>query len=278
MAIVRILDMINKLHIPIPREKIGECFQWRDWFQKLSDKVYGTIAVQNADTVSITGGDAALDSLTTKGLTGYLYGHDSSSHVTATTTIPATDITGIAAATDHNDLSGLQGGATGEYYHLSLSNYTKVNSPPHIEVYDLSTSITVGSTPFLLKPATTVSGSQGILYDSSTGEFTFTNAGTYVLSINLNCNATAANQKIYVWAELFTGGVWVTQTQSGKIINLVNGQEFQAINAQAVYRVAGQKVRYWIYSSDSHTNLLTDTLPGISSTVYCPAIRFQFTG
>jgi hypothetical protein len=44
------------LNVPIPQDKIGECFVWRDWFQRLSNKVYGTMASQNANSVAITGG------------------------------------------------------------------------------------------------------------------------------------------------------------------------------------------------------------------------------
>jgi len=45
-----------KLTTPIPPDKIGESFVWRDWFQRLSDKVFGTMAQQDANSVSITGG------------------------------------------------------------------------------------------------------------------------------------------------------------------------------------------------------------------------------
>ena len=45
-----------KLTTPIPQDKIGESFVWRDWFQKLSDKVFGTLSTQDANNVSITGG------------------------------------------------------------------------------------------------------------------------------------------------------------------------------------------------------------------------------
>ena len=48
--------MANKPIIPIPRDPIGESFVWRDWFQKLSNTVYGTIATQDANNVNITGG------------------------------------------------------------------------------------------------------------------------------------------------------------------------------------------------------------------------------
>jgi hypothetical protein len=48
--------MATKVTIPIPRDKIGESFVWRDWFQKLSDRVFGTLASQDASNVNITGG------------------------------------------------------------------------------------------------------------------------------------------------------------------------------------------------------------------------------
>jgi hypothetical protein len=45
-----------RLSTPIPPDKIGENFAWRDWFQRLSDKVYGSIASQDASAINITGG------------------------------------------------------------------------------------------------------------------------------------------------------------------------------------------------------------------------------
>lgn len=45
-----------KLTAPIPQNKIEESFVWRDWFQKLSNTVYGTLAAQDANNVNITGG------------------------------------------------------------------------------------------------------------------------------------------------------------------------------------------------------------------------------
>jgi hypothetical protein len=48
--------MANRPIVPIPQDKIGESFVWRDWFQKLSDTVYGSMASQNATNVNITGG------------------------------------------------------------------------------------------------------------------------------------------------------------------------------------------------------------------------------
>ena len=36
-------------NIPIPQNPIGENYPWRDWFQKLSNKVYGSLASQNSN-------------------------------------------------------------------------------------------------------------------------------------------------------------------------------------------------------------------------------------
>jgi len=48
--------MATKVSFPIPQDKIEESFVWRDWFQKLSNKVYGSLASQDANAVAITGG------------------------------------------------------------------------------------------------------------------------------------------------------------------------------------------------------------------------------
>lgn len=54
--------MATNINVPIPQDKIGESFVWRDWFQKLSNKVYGSLASQDANAVNISGG--AIDGTT----------------------------------------------------------------------------------------------------------------------------------------------------------------------------------------------------------------------
>ena len=46
---------MGKASVPIPQEPIGENFRWREWFQRLSDKVFGTMSGQDSTNVSITG-------------------------------------------------------------------------------------------------------------------------------------------------------------------------------------------------------------------------------
>jgi hypothetical protein len=59
-----------RLAPPIPQDKIQESFVWRDWFQRLSDRVYGTMASQDAGSVTITGGNVSGISLVGNDISG----------------------------------------------------------------------------------------------------------------------------------------------------------------------------------------------------------------
>lgn len=177
---------------------------------------------------------------------------------------------------NHNLLTSMQGGATNEYYHLNAADYNKVHTQPWVEAATTSGTITLSTTPTLLKPTTTVSGS-GITYDSSTGEFTFPYAGSYSLSLHVNATASAANQFVYIYAETNSGGGWTVNANSGKLYELTNANTVQVVYAQAVHRTAGQKVRYKIYSNDVKVSLSTSTLPGGTGATV-PAIRIQYAG
>lgn len=54
---------------PIPQTPIGDSFVWRDWFQRLSDKVFGTMSAQDASNVAITGGNITGTNLTNVNVT-----------------------------------------------------------------------------------------------------------------------------------------------------------------------------------------------------------------
>ena len=155
------------------------------------------------------------------------------------------------------------------------TSFATLTNQPHIEVYDLSSSIALTATPVLLAPATTLAGSSGITYDPATGIFTFTNAGSYGLSLVVNALATGAGQSVYVYAEKNLGAGFVVNSNSGKSFQLANGQQTQVIYANAVYRQAGEQTRYWIYSNSTNVVLKTTTLPSVSG-VNIPAIRIQY--
>lgn len=152
-------------------------------------------------------------------------------------------------------------------------------NPSYVEAYDRTTAIALSTTPTLLKPASFIpSTAAGITYDATTGEFTFQYEGVYSLSITLNITASTANQVVYLYAQKNVGAGWVNTSNSGKAYELKNGTTVQFVSSQSVYRAAGEKTRYYIYSNGTTSTLDTTTLPTVSPTVYVPAIRIQYAG
>ena len=151
--------------------------------------------------------------------------------------------------------------------------------PSYIEAFDRTASIAVPTTPTLLIPNSFLPPvNEGITYDPLTGEFTFQYEGVYSLSIALNLKGSNNGQVVYVYAQKNVGAGWVNTTNSGKAYKLTNNVDIQFVNPQAVYRAAGEKTRYYIYANTSGPTLETITLPGVTPTVYVPAIRIQFAG
>lgn len=154
--------------------------------------------------------------------------------------------------------------------------WSNVLNQPKLEAYDTSASIPLTTTPTLLKPALTIANPNGITYDAATGVFVFSNAGSYNLSLNVNAVASASNQFVYIYAEQDVGAGWAVNTNSGKTYELSNANMVQIVYSQAVARVAGQKVRYYIYSNDVKVSLQTYSLPGGVGAIV-PAIRVQYS-
>lgn len=151
--------------------------------------------------------------------------------------------------------------------------------PSYIEAFDRTASIAIGTTPALLLPNSFLPPvNEGITYDPLTGEFTFQYEGVYSLSVALNIKASNNSQIVYVYAQRNIGAGWVNTTNSGKAYKLTNNVDIQFVNPQSVYRQAGEKTRYYIYANITGPVLETLALPGITPTVYIPAIRIQFAG
>jgi len=98
---------IKMLPPPPPTNQALDTRQFRDWFYTIFSQTngnldqIGTMAYENSNNVSITGGNIAntnLSNIQTPGLTGYLYGHNTGP-VTASTTIPYSAITGGLSVT-----------------------------------------------------------------------------------------------------------------------------------------------------------------------------------
>lgn len=151
--------------------------------------------------------------------------------------------------------------------------------PSYIEAYDRTASIAIGTTPALLLPGSFLPPvNEGITYDPLTGVFTFQYEGVYALSISLNIAGTNNNQIVYVYAQKNVGAGWVNTSNSGKAYKLFNNTDVQFVNPQSVYRAAGEQTRYYIFANSAGPTLVTQTLPGVTPTVYVPAIRIQYCG
>lgn len=109
---------LRNLPPPPPVNQDVDSRQFRDWFYTVFQQTngnldgLGTMAFENSDNVSVTGGSLSninLSTIRTPGLTGYLKGNGSSP-VTAVSTIPYTDISGLSTVAHtgaYSDLSGL---------------------------------------------------------------------------------------------------------------------------------------------------------------------------
>lgn len=155
--------------------------------------------------------------------------------------------------------------------------WSNVINQPKLEAYDLTSAIALTTTPVLLRPALVQSGNAGIEYNATTGEFIFAAAGSYSLSLAVNATASAANQFVYIYSDnSFDGATWAVNVNSGKTFELSNANTVQIVYPQAIGRLAGQRVRYWIYSNGVKVTLNTIALPG-GVGVNVPAIRIQFS-
>ena len=151
--------------------------------------------------------------------------------------------------------------------------------PSYIEAFDRTASIAITTTPALLRPNSFLPPTAaGLTYDPATGIFTFQYEGVYALSISLNIKGSNTGEIVYVYAQKNVGAGWVNTSNSGKAYKLTNNVNIQFVNPQSVYRVAGEQTRYYIYTNTGSPVLETQTLPGVTPTVYIPAIRIQYIG
>jgi hypothetical protein len=104
-----------KLTVPIPQDKIGESFVWRDWFQKLSDRAYNNAATLDIPIAPIYGGT---------GITSYNVGDilyaNSTNHLTK---LAAPSVTSILQMTSAGVPSWTTSG-TGTVTSVSVSGGT----------------------------------------------------------------------------------------------------------------------------------------------------------
>ena len=179
------------------------------------------------------------------------------------------------ASRSHNQLQTLQGGTSGEMYHLTAVQYSRISN--YCDVMTTTSGIDLPTTPTIIKPATTVS-SGGITYDSATGEYTMVNGGTYSLNISLNATPSASNKVIYFYAEEDTGSGWQIKRYSARQRRLNVSLEEQTVFSASIYFNPGTKTRHYIWA-DATVTLNSVDLPGTTpGTVTVPALRVSWEG
>lgn len=140
-----------KLNVPIPQDKIEECFVWRDWFQRLSNKVFGNMADQNSNDVSITGGNIQVDSLAvTGGKDGQLLIGRTSDHKFTPAYLTAGNGVSIATGPSTVIISQASGSTTTKYYGAFHDTTTQSAAALTIKaitfnVTELSSGVAIGS-------------------------------------------------------------------------------------------------------------------------------------
>lgn len=164
-------------------------------------------------------------------------------------------------------------------YTPAVKKFQFVDTRASIEAFDRSTSIALLATPQLLRP-NSFTNSKNILYDSSTGVFTFLTQCELTLALTVNALAGTAGLRVFQYAERNTGTGWAVIANSGKSFQLTNTQVTQIVNSQTISRQENEQIRYFIYASEANkVSLITETLPNVSGgTVYVPAIRIQYAG
>ena len=185
------------------------------------------------------------------------------------------NITDISSR-QHNQLQSVQGGTAGSYYHINADQYAAISNS--LEVLNTAATTACPTTPTVLTPSTTVI-SNGITYNSSTGETVFTNGGSYVLSLTMNATTAVSNKFIYFYAEVDTGSGYAIRRYSARDAEITNSVTQQYLFTSSNYFPKGTKLKLYLWGSASGINFVSTDLPGTTpGTATVPAVRLMWSG
>ena len=194
----------------------------------------GTMSTQNANSVAITGGSAALSTLKTLGLTGYLYGNDTSA-VTASTTIPTSALSGNFVSTFSAGTTGLTpntntAGAVTLGGTLAVANggtgVTSSSGANSVVLRDANGNISVNC---LFEGYSTVaaSGTTIVLTASSAQNYQITGSGGQV--IRLPNATTLPNGALFTFNNNQSSGAITVQNNSSTTVATINSGGYVTI-------------------------------------------------
>ena len=223
----------------------------------------GTMSTQNANSVAITGGSAALTSLTTSSLTGYLYGNAGSA-VTASTTIPTSALSGNFVSTFSAGTTGLTPntnttGAITLAGTLVVANggtgVTSSSGANSVVLRDANGNIT---TNCLFEGYTTqaASGTTITLTASSVQNFQITGSGGQI--IKLPNATTLPNGALFTFNNNQSSGAITVQNNSSTTVATINSGGYVTIVLLDNSSAAGSWDRH--DSTPSNVSWSTNTL------------------
>ena len=293
--------MATQINTPIPPNPIGENFAWRDWFQKLSNKVYGSMANQDSGSVNITGGyiNGTVIGNTTPS-TGKFTTLDATTTRTANLLVDSgTDGQILVGRTsDHAFLPATLGSGTGIAItsgagSLSIANsgVTSIIAGTGISVSGSTGAVTISQSSTTTKAygafhdtttqtAAAINTAYAVTFDSTdlsssvsrgtpTSRIVVSNAGTYNIQFSAQLHKTSASVGyVYLWARV--SGTDVAQS-AGKIA--LNGSQAETIAAwNYVLTMAANDYFELMWSTDStNCQLLHNTtvspVPAIPSVI-----------
>ena len=175
--------MATQINTPIPPNPIGENFAWRDWFQKLSNKVYGSMANQDSGSVNITGGY----------INGTVIGNTTPASGKFTTLEATTTRTGtllvdsgtngqilVGRTSDHAFLPATLGSGTGIAITSGAGSLSIANSGVTSAVAGtgIGVSAATGAVTFSNTGVTSIIAGTGISVSGSTGAVTISQSST----------------------------------------------------------------------------------------------------
>ena len=223
----------------------------------------GTMSTQNANSVAITGGSAAITTLKTLGLTGYLYGNDTSA-VTASTTIPTSALSGNFVSTFSAGTTGLTPntnttGAVTLAGTLNVANggtgVTTSSGANSVVLRDANANISVNC---LFEGYSTVaaSGTTITLIASSAQNYQITGSGGQ--TIKLPDATTLPNGATFTFNNNQSSGAITVQNNSATTIATINSGGYVTIVLLSNSTAAGSWDRH--DSTPSNVSWSTNTL------------------
>ena len=177
----------------------------------------------------------------------------------------------------HNNLNGLQGGNSTERYHLTADRHSAISNS--LSLYAGTSSIVLPTTPTIFNPAVTVDRTDGITINTSTGEVTFVNGGTYNMQLTFNASTGSGVRRIYLYGEADTGGGYQILRYSARSHELIPSTEDQVLFTSTNFFPKGTKLRLYVWSSSGTITLNSTNVPGTTpGTVTIPAYRMLWSG